>query len=758
MRRAAVVLAALAVLAGCGGGGDEPGPAPQATSTPVDVSIPTPPPSDVKEFEGQNLTEKDTTRFARTVTKALRSGNERAFVALFDPKKPELISRMRTWLRNVRAVPMDKRNVYVVGARTNIDSSGRGLLTADVGFEHQIRGVDPEPIAEWYRYGFRKRGGKLLVASVGGAPPDESSGAKFSRYYRHPWDDPPMAVVSRPRAIVLGPVADRAAMTRLAGAADGAMRQVTARLGALGLPHGHRGARYMFAVQSPGVAELADYFGGRVDPTEANFQGFTTPVYETDHQTGEIFTTRPSTSRIVLARSLLSNPDPAVLRHEIVHALLFSVNNARDVPTWAVEGAAVYFSDISAGERAFRSAAGRRGLAGAKTMPSDAKFYERQRRRGGPQVRHGLPRDRVPGRPLRRAQRAARTHAPLPQRDLRERVHTDEEQGAVRRPPAEVGGMRRATVLIAVLALLTGCGGSDEPVKPNGAPAAKATATPDPDTLVRWPRFWAVREGAETGAEDNLDTRYMAGYDENAVVYNGQDVIRVLAKADGKQTGRVLLPRDRFVCATSPRREIDAGVAVFGVGTIGRDEGTCDQVIGVSTSTGKKVWSSAKYPSAVCCGVIDPLLDAREGVTMFSTGTTLVAFDTATGKQLWRRSAAKLGKARDGYARRRCEIAAALAADRPVIIVYPSACAIRLRPDGDRRARSQDRQAALDRGGPPRSRAVLAVQRGAASARRAVPRPDREPRTGRGTGAGGVRGIRGREHLALQDAGERRGR
>jgi PQQ-like domain len=235
--------------------------------------------------------------------------------------------------------------------------------------------------------------------------------------------------------------------------------------------------------------------------------------------------------------------------------------------------------------------------------------------------------------------------------------------------------MKRASLVLAVLALLIGCGGSDEPPEKGGAPAAKATATPDPNTIVRWPRFWAVREGAETGAEDNLDTRYMAGYDENAVVYNGQDVVRVLAKKDGKQIGRVLLPRDRFVCATPPRREIDAGVAVFGVGTIGRDEGTCDQVIGVSTSTGKKVWSSAKYPGARCCGVIDPLLDAREGATMFSTGTTLVAFDTATGKQLWRRSAAKLGKARDGYARRRCEIAPALAADRPVIIVYPTDCA-----------------------------------------------------------------------------------
>jgi hypothetical protein len=372
--RAAVVLAAVAVVAGCGGG-EEPAPHPQATSTPVDASIPTPPPSDITEFKGQNLTEKDTTRFARTVTQALRTGNERPFVALFDPKQRELIGRMRTWLRNVRAVPMVKRNVYVVGAHTNIDSSGKGLLTADVGFEHQIRGVDPKPIAEWYRYGFRKRGGKLHVASVGGAPPDGNSGEKYSRYYRHPWDDPPIAVVSRPRAIVLGPVADRAAMTQVAAVADGAMRQITARLGALGLPHGRRGARFAFAVQSPTVAHLDDYFGGRVNPTEANFEGFTTPVYPTDHQTGEIFATRPSTSRIALSRSLLSNPDAVLLRHELVHALLNAIGNGRGVPVWAREGAAVYFSDPGSGERAFRSSAGRRGFAAAKAMPRDATFY-----------------------------------------------------------------------------------------------------------------------------------------------------------------------------------------------------------------------------------------------------------------------------------------------------------------------------------------------------------------------------------------------
>jgi hypothetical protein len=374
VRHAAAVLAALAVVVGCGGG-EEPAPKAQATATPVDQSIPTPPPGDIKEFAGQSLTEKDTTRFSRAVTTALRTGNERAFVALFDPKKRELIDRMRTWLRNVRAVPMAKRNVYVVGAHTNIDSSGKGLLTADVGFEHQIRGVDPKPIAEWYRYGFRKRGGKLQVASVAGAPPDGNSGEKYSRYYRHPWDDPPIAVVSRPRAIVLGPVADRAAMTRVAAVADGAMRQVTARLGALGLPHGRRGARFAFAVQSPTVAHLDDYFGGRVNPTEANFQGFTTPVYPTDHQTGEIFATRPITSRIALSRSLLSNPDAVLLRHELVHALLSSVGNGRGVPIWAREGAAVYFSDPAAGERAFRSAAGRRGFAAGRGMPRDGTFY-----------------------------------------------------------------------------------------------------------------------------------------------------------------------------------------------------------------------------------------------------------------------------------------------------------------------------------------------------------------------------------------------
>jgi len=374
VRRAAAGLAAVALLAGCGGG-EEPAPRPQATSTPVDASIPTPPPSDVKEFAGQNLTEKDTTTFARTVTTALRTGNERRFLALFDPKKPELARRMRTWLRNVRAVPMDKRNVYVVGARTNIDSSGKGVLTADVGFEHQIRGVDPVPIAEWYRYGFRKRGGKLLVTSVGGAPPDSASGEKFSRYYRHPWDDPPIAVVSRPRAIVMGPVGDRAALTQIAANADSDMRRLTARLGSLGLPHGRRGARFAFTLQSPTVSDVHDYFGGSVEPTEANFEGFTTSVYPTDHTSGEVFDGRPATSRIALSRSLLSNPDPAVLRHELVHALLFALGSGSDVPIWVDEGAAVYFSDAPASELSFRRAAGRAGLAAAKAMPDDKTFY-----------------------------------------------------------------------------------------------------------------------------------------------------------------------------------------------------------------------------------------------------------------------------------------------------------------------------------------------------------------------------------------------
>jgi hypothetical protein len=376
-RWGAVLVAML--LAGCGGGGEEDPTASAPATTPTETvkePIAPPKPTGVRTFGGQSLTEADSQRFAKAMTAALRAKDERAFLKLIDPGDPAVVAQQRTWFRNVLKVPMRKREVYLVGNRSNIDSSGKRQLTADLGFEHQIRGVDPRPLAEWYEYGFHKRGGRLLVASVKGAKAEAASSQKSSRYYRQAWDDGDMAVVEGERAIFLGPESDRGAMEALIGTADAAVRQETAQLPGFGADGR---TRFLFTVQAPEVADVFDYFGGRVDPTEANFEGFAQPVYSTDRKTGivEDFRTGPVTTRIVLKRDVLGSGDAgAIIRHELVHAVTGASNGHRGVPTWIVEGTAVYFSDASSSELAFRRDRGVAYLAGARSLPGEKSFYE----------------------------------------------------------------------------------------------------------------------------------------------------------------------------------------------------------------------------------------------------------------------------------------------------------------------------------------------------------------------------------------------
>ena len=374
MRTRSACLLAAAVIAGCGGG-DKPKVAAKPTPTVVD-KIGTPPVRDIDAFGGQNLTDADTQKFARELTAILKSGDEKAFARLFDPRRPAVLAKQKVWLRNVRRVPMRERRVFLVGTTGNIDSSGKQELTADLSFEHQIAGVDRKPVAEWYRYGFRKRDGKLRVTSVRGAAPVGDSSEKFSRYYRQAWDDGAMGVARAGRAMALGPVADRAALDGLASRGSAAVQATTARLTRAGvqLPGAVRRADWAFTIPDPGVADFFDYFGGRVDPTEAHFGGFTAPVRRTDRTIGEPVG-RPVTSRIVIGRDQLGRSDlDETLRHEMVHALLSS-QGIFGVPTWVTEGAAVYFSDASAAERADLRAAGLAYLQSAGKLPSDRAFY-----------------------------------------------------------------------------------------------------------------------------------------------------------------------------------------------------------------------------------------------------------------------------------------------------------------------------------------------------------------------------------------------
>ena len=371
--------AACLVVAGCGGGdGGEAKPA----SAPDDVAtdIAPPQPTSAKTFAGQSLSENDTSRLTATMTSALRSGEKKKFLSVFDPAMTELVAQQGTWFDNVRAVPMKQRRVVLVKATDTRDSTGQGELKADLGFLHQITGADAHPLAEWYSFGFKKQGSRLLVTRVKGAAADESTGEKFSRYYRQPWDDGQMVVAQGHKSVILGPEADESAIRGMVSRIDDAVDTQVRRFARSGvkLPADVRTRKWVFMLQAPTVSDAFDYLGGEVKPLEADFLAFAAPVFRSNELTGDLEPGAAGTTRIVLDRSVLARPDlSTTIRHEMVHALEHTWQETFEgAPRWAVEGAAVALSDPDSSERNYRRNAGMGYLREHSTLPSDKVFYD----------------------------------------------------------------------------------------------------------------------------------------------------------------------------------------------------------------------------------------------------------------------------------------------------------------------------------------------------------------------------------------------
>ena len=366
-------------LGACSSSKDSP---PQSDPSAVVTDIAPPSATAAETFGGQGLSSFTLEKISKSLTKSIATGDEKAFLRFMAPGHPRLVAQQRTWFRNIRAVPMKRRNIVLVRPTRSIDSSGRGVLTALVGFNHQITGADPRPVSEWYAFGFKSSGGTLKVVSVSGGPPDSSRGTKYSRYYRQAWDDGPMAVVSDAKVTLLGQQADRGTLQSLLPRVSSAVGDQLAafRRSGADVDADVYSRRWVFTYADADVADFFDYFGGTLQPREANFDAVTTPIYSS-YSFGELaYDKGVTTSRITLNRSMAGSSTESfatTIRHEMVHAVQESwdAEKVPQTPTWMTEGLAVAFSRPGGSEASYRASAGRRGLASARSFPDDASFY-----------------------------------------------------------------------------------------------------------------------------------------------------------------------------------------------------------------------------------------------------------------------------------------------------------------------------------------------------------------------------------------------
>ena len=367
-------------LVACSSSKDSP---PQSDPSAVVTDIAPPSATAAETFGGQGLSSFTLEKISKSLTKAIATGDEKTFLGYMAPGHPRLVAQQRTWFRNVRAVPMKRRNIVLVRPTRSIDSSGKGVLTALVGFNHQVTGADPRPVSEWYAFGFKRSGATLKVVSVSGGPPDSSRGTKYSRYYRQAWDDGSMAVLSDEKVTLLGPQDDRGTLQALLPRVSSAVREQIAafRRSGVKVDSDVYSRKWVFTYPAADVADFFDYFGGTLKPREANFDAVTNPIYSS-YSFGDLaYDKGVTTSRITLNRSMAARSSEAfatTIRHEMVHAVQESwdISGFSQSPTWVTEGLAVAFSRPGSSEASYRASAGRRGLAGATSFPADETFYK----------------------------------------------------------------------------------------------------------------------------------------------------------------------------------------------------------------------------------------------------------------------------------------------------------------------------------------------------------------------------------------------
>jgi hypothetical protein len=282
--------------------------------------------SSVARRAPKTFTTRDVTTMVARRSAALRTHNEKAFLATFDPAKPALIATQRTFFRNLSKLPLVKPayKAFSIGGSSTVKRSYVSLLT-------QIKGVDAEAAELSKVEQFIRRNGVVVTTAQGAV-----RGQSPTRLY--PLDSAPLKVVNGPLVTIAAmPGVDN--VEEVAKTAERAAAAVRATWGK------RPGSTRFFITVTRNHSDMNKYFGV-YDDTATDEIGFSLPQVAFNHR-------KFTGSRVIvdLDRHKDEQKLYITIRHEFTHAVATRVQavytrGERELfPAWTIEGFASWVEE-----------------------------------------------------------------------------------------------------------------------------------------------------------------------------------------------------------------------------------------------------------------------------------------------------------------------------------------------------------------------------------------------------------------------------
>jgi hypothetical protein len=297
---------------------------------------------------------------------AVLKGDLKGFLAVVDPKQPQLVGRQRMLFTNLRKFQFTVLTYFVADERPSkvlIAKYGAETFSTRVMMRYQLKGLDAKPVQTDLGYAFVQRDGGWVLVDDSAIEETLSPDG-----HRQPWDFQEISVIRKGRVLVVVDKGEQTLGDKIAKVSQGAVDGVRR--------HWRRpwnGAVMVVAMSEPRV--MATVW------TTGSGYGWTIAAKAVTLYDGEPWAQRsvpPVSSRIVVNPAVRTKLEQDLLVHEMTHAATLQLGVK--TPTWLVEGIAEYVRCATIEDDPhwtvdpYRKTVRTKYLPSMKVLPTQAEF------------------------------------------------------------------------------------------------------------------------------------------------------------------------------------------------------------------------------------------------------------------------------------------------------------------------------------------------------------------------------------------------